>query len=137
MFIKHAGCNKAVQVGIFQKLILKESWKLEKFQKLINVQNAIRLCRLEIFKKIMLCAVKVILEIDNFWFFFMKRKSHMSFILHCHPSFSSFDFQGRIGLKWHKNDLRGKLKYVLKEWTILHFGLFLWMTPCLCSLVVT
>jgi hypothetical protein len=39
---KRAGCNKAVPVGIFQKSIVKISCRLEKFQKLINVQDVIR-----------------------------------------------------------------------------------------------
>ena len=34
---KRAGCNKAMQVGIFQKSIVKKSSLLEIFQKLINV----------------------------------------------------------------------------------------------------
>ena len=49
---KRAGCNKAVQVGIFQESIVKKTCRLEKFQKLINVQDVIRLCRLDFFKKI-------------------------------------------------------------------------------------
>ena len=49
---KHAGCNKAMQVGLFQKSIVKKSNLLENFQKLINMQNVIRPCRLENFKKI-------------------------------------------------------------------------------------
>ena len=48
---KHAGCNKAMQVGIFQKSIVKKSSLLANFQKLINMQNVIRPCRLEFFKK--------------------------------------------------------------------------------------
>ena len=50
--IKRAGCNKAVQVGIFQESIVKKTCRLEKFQKLINVQDVIRPCRLDFFKKI-------------------------------------------------------------------------------------
>ena len=49
---KHAGCNKTMQVGIFQKSIVKKSSWLENFQKLINVQDVIRPCRLENFKKL-------------------------------------------------------------------------------------
>ena len=49
---KRAGCNKAMQVGIFQESIVKKTCRLEKFQKLINVQDVIRLCRLDFFKKI-------------------------------------------------------------------------------------
>ena len=49
---KRAGCNKAVQVGIFQESIVKKACRLEKFQKLINVQDVIRPCRLDFFKKI-------------------------------------------------------------------------------------
>ena len=49
---KCAGCNKAMQVGIFQKSIVKKSSLLENFQKLINVQDVIRPCRLENFKKL-------------------------------------------------------------------------------------
>ena len=57
---KHAGWNKAVQVGIFQKLLLwKPIWG-EKFQKLINVQDGIRVCRLDFFKKIISCAARLL-----------------------------------------------------------------------------
>ena len=49
---KRAGCNKAMQVGIFQKSIVKKSSLLENFQKLINMQDVIRPCRLENFKKL-------------------------------------------------------------------------------------
>ena len=49
---KRAGCNKAVQVGIFQESIVKKTCRLEKFQKLINMQDVIRPCRLDFFKKI-------------------------------------------------------------------------------------
>ena len=51
---KRAGGNKAVQVGIFQKSIVKKLYKKETFQKLINVQEVIRPCRLEIFKKLII-----------------------------------------------------------------------------------
>ena len=47
---KRAGCNKAMQVEIFQISIVKKSSLLENFQKIINVQDVIRSCRLEIFK---------------------------------------------------------------------------------------
>ena len=49
---KHAGCNKAMQDGIFQKSIVKKSSWFENFQKLINMQDVIRPCRLENFKKL-------------------------------------------------------------------------------------
>ena len=49
---KRAGCNKAMQVGIFQKTIVKKSSLLEISQKLINVQDVIRPCRLENFEKL-------------------------------------------------------------------------------------
>ena len=48
---KRAGGNKAVQAGIFQKSIVKNHKKKSKFQKLINIQDVIRPCRMEIFKK--------------------------------------------------------------------------------------
>ncbi len=41
-----------MQVGIFQESIVKKTCRLEKFQKLINVQDVIRPCRLNFFKKI-------------------------------------------------------------------------------------
>ena len=47
---KCAGCNKAVQAGIFQKSIGKNRVGWKKLQKLINVQDVIRPCRLEFFK---------------------------------------------------------------------------------------
>ena len=59
-FNKRTGCNKAVLVGIFQKLIVEKSQKMEKFQKLINVQDVIRPCRLEFFKKIIICAARLL-----------------------------------------------------------------------------
>ena len=43
---KRAGCNKAVQVGIFQELIVKKPCRLEKFLKLIK-RAACLLDRLE------------------------------------------------------------------------------------------
>ena len=49
---KRAGCNKAMQVGIFQKSIVKKSNLLENFQKFINVQDVIRPCRLENLEKL-------------------------------------------------------------------------------------
>ena len=57
---KRAGCNKAVQVGIFQKSIVKKPCRLEKFLKLINVQDVIRPCRLEFFKKLIICAARLL-----------------------------------------------------------------------------
>ena len=42
----------AMQVGIFQNSIEIKSGLLENFQKLINVQDVIRPCRLENYKKI-------------------------------------------------------------------------------------
>ena len=53
---KRAGWNKAVQVGIFQKLLLWKTLLAENFPKLINVQDGIRVCRLEFFKKLISCA---------------------------------------------------------------------------------
>ena len=47
-----AGCNKAVQVGIFQKSLVKKPCRLEICLKLINVQDVIRPCRLDFFKKL-------------------------------------------------------------------------------------
>ena len=44
---KHAGYNKAMQAGFFQKSIVKKSSWLENFQKLINMQDVIRPRRLE------------------------------------------------------------------------------------------
>ena len=49
---KHAGCNKAMQVGIFQISLVKKSSLLENFQKLIKVQDVISPCRLENFEKL-------------------------------------------------------------------------------------
>ena len=48
---KRAGCNKAVQVGIFQESIVKKPCRLKQSQKLINVQDVLRPCRLDFFKK--------------------------------------------------------------------------------------
>ena len=49
---KRAGCNKVMQVGIFQISIVKKSSLLEIFQKVINVQDVITPCRLECCKKL-------------------------------------------------------------------------------------
>ena len=49
---KHAGCNKAMQVGIFQTSIVKYSICVENIPNLINVQDVIRPCRLECCKKL-------------------------------------------------------------------------------------
>ena len=49
---KRTGCNKAMQVEVFQKSIVKKSSLLENFQKLINMQDVIRPCRLKNFKKL-------------------------------------------------------------------------------------
>ena len=49
---KRAGCNKAMQVGIFQNSIVERSSLLGNFQKLINLQDVIRPCRLENFEKL-------------------------------------------------------------------------------------
>ena len=57
---KRAGWNKAVQVGIFQKLLLWKPILGENFQKLINVQDGIRVCRLDFFKKIISCAARLL-----------------------------------------------------------------------------
>ena len=57
---KRAGCNKTVQVGIFQKSIVKKLCRLEKFLKLINVQDVIRPCRLDFFKKLIICAARLL-----------------------------------------------------------------------------
>ena len=53
---KRVGCNKTVQVGIFQKSIETKWCRLEKILKLINVQDVIRPCSLEFFKKLIICA---------------------------------------------------------------------------------
>ena len=44
---KCAGYNKAMQVGIFQKSMVKKSSLQQNFYKVINVQDVIRPCRLE------------------------------------------------------------------------------------------
>ena len=49
---KRAGCNKVMQVGFFLKSIVENSILPENFQKLINVQDVLRSCRLENFEKI-------------------------------------------------------------------------------------
>ena len=49
---KHAGWNKAVQVGIFHFLLVKIKVLARNFPKLINVQDGIRPCRMEFSKKL-------------------------------------------------------------------------------------
>ena len=65
---KRAGGNNAVQVGIFQNSLVKNHKKWKKIEKSINVQEVIRACRLEIFKKIIICAARLLdtLEYSNF-----------------------------------------------------------------------
>ena len=57
---KRAGWNKAVQVGIFHFLLLKIKVLAWNFPKLINVQDGIRPCRLEFFKKLIKCAARLL-----------------------------------------------------------------------------
>ena len=53
---KRAGWNKAVQVGIFHFLLMQNKVLAQNYPKLINVQDGIRACRLEFFKKLIRCA---------------------------------------------------------------------------------
>ena len=57
---KRAGWNKAVQVGIFQNLLLWKSFLPKNIRKLINVQDGIRVCRLDFFKKLISCAAHLL-----------------------------------------------------------------------------
>ena len=57
---KHAGGNKAMQVGIFQNSLVKNHKKWKNLKKIINVQEVIRPCRLEIFKKLIICAARLL-----------------------------------------------------------------------------
>ena len=57
---KRAGWNKTVQVGIFHFLLVKIKVLARNFPKLINVQDGIRLCRLEFFKKLISCAARLL-----------------------------------------------------------------------------
>ena len=61
---KRAGGNNPVQVGIFQNSLVKNHKKWKKIEKLINVQEVIRACRLEIFKKIIICAARLLDTLD-------------------------------------------------------------------------
>ena len=61
---KRAGWNKAVQVGIFKKLLKWNACRLENFPKLINVQDGIRPCRLEFFKKLISCAARLLKRLE-------------------------------------------------------------------------
>ena len=49
---KRAGWNKAVQDGIFHFSLMKIHIQAQNFPNLINVQNGIRPCRMEFFKKL-------------------------------------------------------------------------------------
>ena len=49
---KHAGWNKAAQVGIFDFLQMQNKVLAQNYPKLINVQDGIRTCRLEFCKKL-------------------------------------------------------------------------------------
>ena len=57
---KRAGGNKAMQVGIFQNSLVKNHKKWKNLKKIINVQEVIRPCRLEIFTKLMICAARLL-----------------------------------------------------------------------------
>ena len=59
-FNKGEGWNKAVQVEIFQKLLLWKTLLAGNFPKLINVQDGIRVCRLDFFKKLISCAARLL-----------------------------------------------------------------------------
>ena len=48
---KRVGWNKAVQAGIFHFSLVKITILAENFQKLINVQDGIRACRMDFFQK--------------------------------------------------------------------------------------
>ena len=63
---KRAGGNKAMQVGIFQNSLVKNHEKWKNLKKIINVQKVIRLCRLEIFKKLMICAARLLDTLEYF-----------------------------------------------------------------------
>ena len=52
---KPARCKKVVKVGFFRKLLVN-TIEMGQISKSINLQDVIRLCRLEIFKRIMICA---------------------------------------------------------------------------------
>ena len=49
---KRAGWNKAVQDGIFHFSLMKIHIQAQNFPNLINVQDGIRPCRMEFFKKL-------------------------------------------------------------------------------------
>ncbi len=50
--IEDAGWNKAVQDGIFHFSLMKIHIQAQKFPNLINMQDGIRPCRMEFFKKL-------------------------------------------------------------------------------------
>ena len=56
---KRAGWNKAVQVGIFHFLLMQNKVLAQNYPKLINVQDGIRACRLEFFKKLIRFAARL------------------------------------------------------------------------------
>ena len=62
---KSAGWNKAMQVGIFQKLLLWKTLLAGNFPKLINVQDGIRVCRLDFFKKLINCAARLLDRLES------------------------------------------------------------------------
>ena len=63
---RRAGCNKAVQVGIFHFLLVQIKVLALNFPKLINVQDGIRPCRMEFSKKLIRFAARLLgrLEYD-------------------------------------------------------------------------
>ena len=57
---KDAGCNKVVQVGFFQQLVVKNHKNWKKFQKLINMLEIIRPSMLDFFKKLIICVARLL-----------------------------------------------------------------------------
>ena len=56
---KHAGWNKAVQVGIFHFLQMQNKVLAQNYPKLKNVQDGIRACRLEFCKQLIRFAARL------------------------------------------------------------------------------
>ena len=56
---KRAEWNKAMQVGIFHFLLMKNKVLAQNYPKLINMQDGIRACRLEFCKKLIRFAARL------------------------------------------------------------------------------
>jgi len=81
---KRAGWNKAVQVGIFHFLLMKNKVLAKNYPELINMQDGIRACRLEFCKKLIRFAARLFDSLkyhSSFSHLYQKKQIHDSRLL--------------------------------------------------------